>query len=62
MGGDSLFMLATQDFTPPENAQLFCEENWLRLAVHPPNSPDFAPSDFFLFGHIEHCLQGIAFP
>jgi hypothetical protein len=39
----------------------FCEENWLRLAVHPPPSPDLAPSDFFLFGHIKHCIQGIAF-
>jgi histone-lysine N-methyltransferase SETMAR len=40
----------------------FCEENRLCLAVHPPYSPDLAPSDFFLFGHIKHCLQGIAFP
>jgi hypothetical protein len=40
----------------------FCEERWLRLAVHLPYSPDLAPSDFFLFGQIEHCLQGIAFP
>jgi histone-lysine N-methyltransferase SETMAR len=40
----------------------FCEEDRLRLAVHPPYSPDLAPSNFFLFGHIKHCLQGIAFP
>jgi hypothetical protein len=40
----------------------FCEENRLRLAVHPPYSPDFAPPDFFLFGHIKHYLQEIAFP
>jgi hypothetical protein len=40
----------------------FCEENRLRLAVHPPYSPDLTPSDFFLFKHIKHCLQGIAFP
>jgi histone-lysine N-methyltransferase SETMAR len=40
----------------------FCQENRLRLAVHPPYSPDLAPSDFFLFGHIKHYLQGIAFP
>jgi histone-lysine N-methyltransferase SETMAR len=37
------------------------EENRLRLAVHPPYSPELAPSDFLLFGHIKHCLQGIAF-
>jgi hypothetical protein len=30
--------------------------------VHTPNSPDLAPSDFFLFEHIKYCLQGIAFP
>jgi hypothetical protein len=30
--------------------------------VHLPHSPDLAPSDFFLFGHVKHCLQGIAFP
>jgi histone-lysine N-methyltransferase SETMAR len=40
----------------------FCEENLLRLAAHPAYSPDLAPSDFFLFGHITHCLRGIAFP
>jgi transposase len=40
----------------------FCEENRLRFAVHPPDSSDLAPSNFLLFGHIKHCLQGIAFP
>jgi transposase len=39
----------------------FGEENRLRLAVHPPYPPDLAPSHFFLFGYIKHCLQGIAF-
>jgi hypothetical protein len=60
-GGDSLLMLATQDPTPSENAD-FCEENRLRLGVDPPYPPDLALYDFFLFGHIKHCLQGIAFP
>jgi hypothetical protein len=40
----------------------FCEENRLRPAVHQSYSPDFALFDFFLFGHIRHYLQGIAFP
>jgi hypothetical protein len=40
----------------------FYEENRLRLALHPAYSPDLTPSDFFLFSHIKHCLQGIAFP
>jgi histone-lysine N-methyltransferase SETMAR len=39
-----------------------CEGNRLRLVVHPPYSPDLIPTDFFLFGHIKHCLQGITFP
>jgi histone-lysine N-methyltransferase SETMAR len=25
---------------------------------HPPYSPDIAPSDFFIFEHLEHKLQG----
>jgi transposase len=40
----------------------FCEENRLHLAVHPRYSHNLTPSDFFLFGQIKHCLQGIAFP
>jgi histone-lysine N-methyltransferase SETMAR len=39
----------------------FCAENRLRLAIHPPYSPELAPSDFFLFGYVRHCLQGIVF-
>jgi transposase len=45
-----------------QKCQAFCEEKWLCLAGHPPYSHDLAASDFFLFGHIKHCLQGIAFP
>jgi histone-lysine N-methyltransferase SETMAR len=53
------------DNTKPQTARkcrAFCEEDRLRLAAHPPYSSDLAPSGFFLFGHIKHCLQGIAFP
>jgi hypothetical protein len=39
----------------------FCKENRLRLPVHTVYSPDLAPSDFFLFGQINHYPQGIAF-
>jgi hypothetical protein len=39
----------------------FCAENGLGLATHPPYSLDLAPSDLFLFGHVKHCLQGMAF-
>jgi hypothetical protein len=54
-------MLSTQTPRRPK-IRSFCEENRLRLAVHPAYSPGLAPSDSFLFGQIKHCLQGIAFP
>jgi histone-lysine N-methyltransferase SETMAR len=38
------------------------EENGLRLAPHPPYSPDLAPSDFFLFGYVKNSLKGMVFP
>jgi histone-lysine N-methyltransferase SETMAR len=41
--------------------QDFCRENGLRIILHPPYSPDLAPSDFFQFGHIKRCLARIAF-
>jgi histone-lysine N-methyltransferase SETMAR len=40
----------------------FCEENGLRLALHPPYSPDLRPSDFFLFGSVKERLKGMVFP
>jgi hypothetical protein len=40
----------------------FCEDNGLWLAPHPPYSPDFAPSDFFLFGYVKERLNGMVFP
>jgi histone-lysine N-methyltransferase SETMAR len=44
-----------------QNCGTFCAENGLRPATHPPCSPDLAPSDFFLFGDVKHCLHGIIF-
>jgi hypothetical protein len=38
----------------------FYAENELELATHQPYSLDLVPSDFFLLGHVRHCLQGIA--
>jgi histone-lysine N-methyltransferase SETMAR len=38
-----------------------CRENCLEMASHPPYSPDLTPSDFFLFGHIKHFLEGVEF-
>jgi hypothetical protein len=40
----------------------FCIANRLRLTVHPPDSPNLVSSDFFLFGHINHCLEEMVFP
>jgi transposase len=45
-----------------QKCRTFCEENGLRLAPHPPYSPDLAPSDFFLFGYVKERLKGIVFP
>jgi histone-lysine N-methyltransferase SETMAR len=39
----------------------FCHENGLRILTQPAYSPDLAPSDFFLFGHVKHCLAGMSF-
>jgi hypothetical protein len=39
-----------------------CEENGLRIAFHPPDSPDLAPSDFLLFGEVKERLKEMVFP
>jgi hypothetical protein len=33
----------------------------MKSALHPPYSPDFAPSDFYLFGHVKRCLADLSF-
>jgi hypothetical protein len=38
-----------------------CQENRLEMAPHPPDSPDLAPYDFFLFGHVKRVLDGAEF-
>jgi hypothetical protein len=30
----------------------------VKFALHPPHSPDLAPSDFFLFGHLKSRMIG----
>jgi hypothetical protein len=37
-------------------------KNGLRLAYHPPYSPDLAPGDFFLLGYVKERLKGMVFP
>jgi hypothetical protein len=44
-----------------QKCRTFCEANGLRLAPHPPYSPDLAPSDFFLFGYVKKRLKVMAF-
>jgi histone-lysine N-methyltransferase SETMAR len=36
----------------------FMDVHELRAVLHPPDSPDLAPSDFFLFGHVQGALHG----
>jgi hypothetical protein len=45
-----------------QKCRTFCEENGLRLAPHPPYSPDLASADFFLFGYVQERLKGMLFP
>jgi hypothetical protein len=44
-----------------QKCRTFCEENGLRLAPHPPYSPNLTPSNFFLFGYVKERLKGMVF-
>jgi transposase len=53
------------DNARPHTAQKtleFCRENRFEMAPHPPDTPDLAPSDFFLFEHVKHILERAEFP
>jgi histone-lysine N-methyltransferase SETMAR len=39
----------------------FMAQNAMVLTAHPPYSPDLAPSDFCLFGHMKYLLRGESF-
>jgi hypothetical protein len=39
----------------------FITENYIGGALHPPYSPDLAPSDFWLFGHVKTSFVGQIF-
>jgi hypothetical protein len=39
----------------------FFKQNKMKPASHPPDSPDFAPSDFSLFDYIKGCLADFWF-
>jgi histone-lysine N-methyltransferase SETMAR len=40
----------------------FFAENYIIRVCYPPYSPDLAPSDFWLFGHMKTALAGQQFP
>jgi transposase len=40
---------------------LFMADNSMKPAAHPPYSPDLAPCDFYLFGHVKGRLTGRQF-
>jgi histone-lysine N-methyltransferase SETMAR len=42
-------------------SQEFIEENGPERAIHPPYSPDLAPSNFDFFSHVKQCLRGQSF-
>jgi histone-lysine N-methyltransferase SETMAR len=46
------------DRTPRKITRDYIGLNRMKQAPHPPNSPDLAPSDFFLFGHVKGKLIG----
>jgi hypothetical protein len=33
----------------------------MKSALHPPYSPDLAPSDFYLIGYVKRCFAGLSF-
>jgi transposase len=42
-------------------SQQFMAWNAMAIVARPPYSPDLAPSDFYLFGHIKCLLRGESF-
>jgi hypothetical protein len=42
-------------------AEQFLEANDILRILHPPSSPDFAPSDFWLFGRVKTTLASAKF-
>jgi hypothetical protein len=59
---DNILTTLIQFLREPGGKRLvLCAENRLRPATHPPDSPNLAPSDSFLFGHVKNRFQGIVF-
>lgn len=65
MTGGKCSVILQQDNAPPHKARVtqkkIRELGW-ELLVHPPYSPDLAPSDYHLFRALANAQQGIKFP
>jgi hypothetical protein len=59
---DGRKLIVHADKATAQKCRTFCKESGLRVAPHPPDSPDLAPSDFFLFGYVKERLKGMVFP
>jgi hypothetical protein len=62
--GNERKLLMHADNVRPHTAKLsaqYFNENRMKSAPHPPYSPDLAPSDFSLFGHVKRCLASLSF-
>jgi hypothetical protein len=62
--GNERKLLVYADNARPHTAKFsnqYFNKNRMKLASHPPYSPDLAPSDFYLFEHVKRCLAGLSF-
>jgi hypothetical protein len=62
--GNERKLLVHADHARPQTAKLstqYFNEKRMKSALHPPDSPDLAPSDFYLFGYVKKCLAGLSF-
>jgi hypothetical protein len=60
--GDGRKLVVHADNATAQKCRTFYKENGLRLAPHPPSSPDLAQCDFFLFGYVKERPKGLVFP
>jgi hypothetical protein len=62
--GNKRKVLVHADNAPTQTATLSTQcfhENRMKSAPHPTSSPDFTPSNFYLFGYVKRCLAGLSF-
>jgi histone-lysine N-methyltransferase SETMAR len=62
--GNEQRLLMHADNVRPHTAKLstqYFNENRMRSVPDPPYSPDFAPSEFYLFGYVKRCFPGLSF-